>query len=102
MPESCSHRHHNVTALSDADLRAVQAPTLVLFGEREKICDPAAALSRAQSLIPNVEGELLPDCSHDMCFSQHQLVDARILDFLNPRRHDIAQHVVAHVDAFHQ
>jgi hypothetical protein len=47
--------------------------------------DPGAALARAQRLIPAFEGSLMPGCSHDMCFSQHRLVDTRILEFLDTK-----------------
>jgi len=61
-------------------------PTLLLLGDREVIYDPATALARARRLLPNLQGDLLPACSHDMCFSQHHSVDARILDFLRESR----------------
>jgi pimeloyl-ACP methyl ester carboxylesterase len=71
---------------TDGELRSVQMPTLVLFGDHEVICDPAAALARALRLIPDCRGELVPGPRHDMCASQHRLVDARVLDFLKKRR----------------
>jgi pimeloyl-ACP methyl ester carboxylesterase len=72
----------------DDQLRAMRVPTLLLIGDREVICDPATALARARSFFPDVHGELVPQSSHDMCFSQRRLVDARILDFLRKRRTD--------------
>ena len=57
-------------------------PVLVLFGDGEVIYRPAEALERARRLIPNVDGDLIPACRHDMCFSQARGVDARIADFL--------------------
>jgi len=38
-------------------------------------------------LFPNLESDLVPACSHDMCSSQHGIVDARVLEFLNHQRH---------------
>jgi pimeloyl-ACP methyl ester carboxylesterase len=67
---------------SDDELHALGVPVLLLIGDREVIYDPAKALARARALIPNFEGELVPRCNHDMCFSQHRIVDARVLDFL--------------------
>jgi pimeloyl-ACP methyl ester carboxylesterase len=67
---------------SDDELRTLQAPTLLLIGQQEVIYDPAAALQRARRLLPNFEGALVPRASHDMSFSQSQLVNARILEFL--------------------
>ena len=76
------------TVFSDGELRAMRVPTLLLMGEHEVIYDPAAALERARWLIPDVQGELVPRASHDMCFSQHAVVDARVLDFLKKTRTD--------------
>jgi pimeloyl-ACP methyl ester carboxylesterase len=77
-------------ALSDDELRSLPVPTLLLFGEREVICDPAAALTRARRLIPHLEGELVPASSHDMYARQREIVDARVLDFLS---HDFLSNV---------
>jgi pimeloyl-ACP methyl ester carboxylesterase len=69
----------------DDRLRAMRVPTLLLIGDHEVICDPATALARARRLFPDVQGELVPESSHDMCFSQRRIVDARVLDFLKIR-----------------
>lgn len=68
--------------LSDDELRRVHVPVLLLMGDHEVLCDPASALSRARRLIPNLEGDLVPRSSHGMCFTQHRIVDLRVLDFL--------------------
>jgi pimeloyl-ACP methyl ester carboxylesterase len=67
----------------DDELRALDVPVLLLIGENEVIYDPAKALARAHLLIPDFQGELVPQCNHDMVSSQHHIVDARVLDFLN-------------------
>jgi pimeloyl-ACP methyl ester carboxylesterase len=74
--------------LFDDELRSVHIPVLLLVGDHEVIYDPAKALARARRLIPNFEGEMVPRCSHDMCFSQHRIVDARVLAFLKKIRTD--------------
>jgi pimeloyl-ACP methyl ester carboxylesterase len=76
------------TVFSDDELRAMRVPTLLLMGEQEVIYDPAAALARARRLVPDVTGELVPRSSHDMCVSQHRIVDTRVLDFLKKTRTD--------------
>jgi pimeloyl-ACP methyl ester carboxylesterase len=68
---------------SDDELRALQAPVLLLIGENEVIYDPVKALARARRLIPDLEGELVPGSSHAMSFTHHRIVDARVLEFLN-------------------
>jgi len=75
-----------INVLSDDELRSLQVPVLLLMGDREVIYDPTTALARARRLIPDFQGELVPQSSHDMCFSQHGFVDARVLDFLNASR----------------
>ena len=75
--------------LPDHELRAMRTPVLLLMGNGEVLCDAATALTRARRLMPNVESELIPGCSHDMCFSQHEVVNARVLDFLK-RREEIS------------
>ena len=74
------------TLFSDDQLRALRVPTLLLIGEHEVICDPATALARARRLVPDIQGELLPGSSHNMCVSQCRIVDARILGFLRTTR----------------
>jgi pimeloyl-ACP methyl ester carboxylesterase len=70
----------------DEALRTMQVPMLLLIGDHEVISNPAAALERARRLIPDFEGELVPACGHDMCSSRHEIVDARVLEFLKNRR----------------
>jgi pimeloyl-ACP methyl ester carboxylesterase len=69
--------------VSDEALRAMRVPTLLLIGDQEVISNPVQALDRARRLIPDFEGELVPGCRHDMCASRHDIVDARVLVFLN-------------------
>lgn len=76
------------TMFSDDQLRAMRVPTLLLIGDHEVMYDPATALARARQLFPDLQGELVPRSSHDMCFNQHRIVDARVLDFLKTTRTD--------------
>jgi pimeloyl-ACP methyl ester carboxylesterase len=71
------------SVFSDDDLRALHVPVLLLIGENEVIYDAAKALDRARALLPSFEGELVPQSSHEMCSSQHRIVDARVRDFLS-------------------
>jgi pimeloyl-ACP methyl ester carboxylesterase len=74
--------------VADEALRTMKVPTLLLIGDQEVISDPAQALERARRLIPAFEGELVPGCRHDMCASQHHIVDTRVLEFLKTTRTD--------------
>lgn len=67
---------------SDEELRAMRVPTLLLIGQQEAYYDPKAALERARRLIPNFEGDLVPQASHEMTISKCEIVDRRLLEFL--------------------
>jgi pimeloyl-ACP methyl ester carboxylesterase len=67
---------------SDEELRGMRVPTLLLIGQQEALYDSAAALERARRLIPDFEGELLPRANHEMTVSKHEIVDRRVLEFL--------------------
>jgi pimeloyl-ACP methyl ester carboxylesterase len=69
------------TVISDTQLGALSMPVLLLIGENEVIYDSQKALARAQQLIPDIKGELVPHCGHDISFNQHRIVDGRILTF---------------------
>lgn len=71
--------------VSDEQLSTLHVPTLLLYGDHEVICDPVRALQRAQRLIPDFRGELVPRSRHEMCASQHEIVEARVVDFLEGR-----------------
>jgi pimeloyl-ACP methyl ester carboxylesterase len=71
---------------SDEEFRALQVPVLLLIGDGEVIYDAAKTLARARRLLPNFEGDLVPGSKHNMCGSHYQIVDARVLDFLNENR----------------
>jgi pimeloyl-ACP methyl ester carboxylesterase len=77
------------TLFSDDQLRAMRVPTLLLMGDHEVVWDPVKALARARRLVPDFKGDLVPRSSHEMCVSQHRIVDARVLDFLNDKRRHI-------------
>ena len=64
-------------------LRAMRVPTLLLIGRREVVWNPVTALRRARELFPDIQAELVPNSSHEMCFSQREFVDARVRQFLN-------------------
>jgi hypothetical protein len=44
--------------------------------------DPIEALARARRLVPRLEGDLIPGCSHDMTVSRHRTVSPRVRTFL--------------------
>ena len=74
------------TVIPDDQLRELHVPTLLLVGDHEVMFDAAATLARARRLLPDLQGELVPGARHDMCFSQHRIVDARVAAFLEDNR----------------
>jgi pimeloyl-ACP methyl ester carboxylesterase len=71
------------TVFTDNELRQIKLPTLLLIGEQEVIYDPAAAVDRAKHLISNIKAELIPNASHGLPMEQSELVNARILGFID-------------------
>jgi pimeloyl-ACP methyl ester carboxylesterase len=71
------------TVYSDEELNELKVPVLLLIGENEVIYNAVKALARARRLIHDLTGELVPNCGHDISFSQHEIVDKKILKFLN-------------------
>ena len=66
----------------DAELRALPMQVLLLIGEDEVIYDPTKAMNRAEQLISELEGALIPGGRHAMSFKRAELVNPRILEFL--------------------
>ncbi len=69
------------TVFSDAALRRLEVPTLLLVGGRSVICDPERAYRRATRLVPNLQAEIIPDASHALTMEKSEIVNARILRF---------------------
>ena len=49
---------------SDAELKAIKVPTLLILGKEEMIYSPAKAAERALRILPNSKVIMLPDCGH--------------------------------------
>jgi pimeloyl-ACP methyl ester carboxylesterase len=76
------------TVYSDEELSALKMPVLLLIGENEVIYNAKKALTRARKLISDLTGEIVPGCGHDISFSQHEIVDERMLTFLGADAQD--------------
>jgi pimeloyl-ACP methyl ester carboxylesterase len=68
--------------LSDAELGAIRAPTLLLIAEHEILYEPDSTLRTAMTRMPGLEGEIVPGTHHLAAKAQPDAVDARIVDFL--------------------
>ena len=71
------------TVFTDDELRQIKAHTLLLIGGKEVIYDPEVAVNRAKQLIQSIEAEVVPNASHGLPMEQPELVNERILEFLN-------------------
>lgn len=69
--------------LNDEELRSIRTPTLLLFGERSLVTDPARAVERARRLIANVEAEIVVDAGHMLPVEKPDLFNSRLLTFID-------------------
>lgn len=68
--------------LPPAVMRAVAAPTLLVYGEQEKMYAPEPALELARAHLPALETLLVADASHDLTLRQARVIDDAIVQFL--------------------
>ena len=63
-------------------MRAIAAPTLLVYGEREKMYAAERAIEVARAHLPALETLLVPDASHDLTLRQPRIIDDAIVGFL--------------------
>jgi len=68
--------------LSDAEFRAIRAPTLLLIAEHEFLYEPDSTLRTAMARMPGLTGEIVPGAHHLAAMAQPDAVNARIVAFL--------------------
>ena len=73
------------SVLSDQELQSLNIPTLYLVGENEKIYSPQAAVKRLKRVAPQIRVELIPNAGHDLTVVQADLINKKVLEFLNTR-----------------
>jgi pimeloyl-ACP methyl ester carboxylesterase len=71
---------------TDAQLRLCATPTLLLVGEKSVIYDPAKAVKRAETFMPNVRSEIIADASHGLNYEQADLINSRLVSFFEETR----------------
>ncbi|MBF6348487.1 MULTISPECIES: alpha/beta fold hydrolase [Nocardia] len=72
--------------LTDDELAAVTAPTLVLFGAHTVVSDPERGAARAREHIPSVDVQIYPGVGHDLLWANQDEVIPRFLEFAD--KHD--------------
>jgi pimeloyl-ACP methyl ester carboxylesterase len=71
------------TVYSDAELKQIDLPALLLNGSAEKVYNPQKAIKRAQRWMPDLTAQIIPDAGHLLFMDQPEIIDACILKFLN-------------------
>lgn len=71
------------TVLTDSELEKLKTPILYLVGENETCYNADSAITRLHKVAPRIETQLIHNTGHDLMFTHTELVNKRILDFLN-------------------
>ena len=76
------------SVFSDDELRRIKNPVLMLIGDQDRL-NPPKVLDQARSLIPQIETGIIPNAGHMLSIEQPNLVDERLLRFLEEdNQHD--------------
>jgi pimeloyl-ACP methyl ester carboxylesterase len=75
--------------MTDEELRRLNIPALLLFGERSPVNHARRAAQRSRRCIPNVETEVVPDAGHMLPIEKPELFTRRVLSFVNAIDNDI-------------
>jgi pimeloyl-ACP methyl ester carboxylesterase len=70
------------TVLTDAELKSLKMPVLFLVGENEKIYSAEEAVARLKEVAPHIKWEIIPGAGHDLPVVRAELVNQKILNFL--------------------
>jgi pimeloyl-ACP methyl ester carboxylesterase len=70
------------SVMTDDQLKKIEAPTLLIYGEKEVIYDYSQAIRRAQQNLKSVKVEIIPEGNHITAASVPDLTNAKILGFL--------------------
>lgn len=75
------------SVLTDHELSNLSIPTLFLVGENEVLYCPKKALKRLRSVAPQIQAEVIPQSGHSLHRVQTDIVNNKILTFLNASGH---------------
>ena len=73
------------TVLTDDDLQKLKIPVLYLIGEKEVMYSPDKVVQRLNNVASQIKTIIIPDASHDITHSQAELVNRKVLDFLQEK-----------------
>ena len=71
------------TVLENEELQSINVPTLYLVGEHEKIYSAQKAIQRLHKVAPHIKTVVIPNAGHDLTIVQAEMVDTKVLEFLN-------------------
>jgi pimeloyl-ACP methyl ester carboxylesterase len=71
------------TVYTDAELKQIDRPALLLIGAGEKIYNPRKAIERAQRWMPDLTAEIIPNAGHPLVMHQPETINTRTLKFLS-------------------
>ena len=73
----------SMTVLSDDELKSIKVPFLYLVGENEKMHSVKDAVKRLSNIAPNIKTEVVQNAGHCLLFTHPEIVNEKIIDFLN-------------------
>jgi len=71
------------TVFTDAELKQIDLPALLLIGAGDKIYNPQKAIQRAQRWMPDLTAEIIANAGHLLIMDQPEIINAHILKFLS-------------------
>jgi pimeloyl-ACP methyl ester carboxylesterase len=69
--------------VTDAELRGITTPTLLLLGDREVVYNYMAVLKRARKYLPRVKTEIIHGAGHALNFDDPERVNTSVVAFLS-------------------
>jgi pimeloyl-ACP methyl ester carboxylesterase len=75
-------RHGPPSVFTDAELRKIQTPILLLIGDHEMIYKPETVIRRATRLIPTLKADIVPNANHNAQYTAPEFVNAKIMEYL--------------------
>ncbi len=72
----------NPTVLQDDELNNLKVPALFIVGENERIYSAQKALRRLRRIAPQIKIELIPHAGHNLLWVNPEMVNLKILEFL--------------------
>ncbi|KAF1678883.1 alpha/beta hydrolase [Bacillus mexicanus] len=67
---------------TDRELKSIEVPMLLMFGEHEVMYHQQMALERAAVLVPEIQAETVMNAGHLLSLEQPKYINQRILSFL--------------------